>query len=144
GAAGTDGIYQKDSSGTGKEELLLPGNLIVPNSWSRDGRYLLYSAPGQKTGSDLWVLPVAAGTPPGSKPTPYLQGPYNEQQGQFSPDGRWIAYSSDETGSYQVYVQSFPAGAGMFRVSTAGGVQPRWRRDGKEIFFISSDGRLTA
>src|SRR6202035_603464 len=114
-----------------------------PNSWSPDGRYLLYST-GNKSKRDLWVLRAAAGTPPGTKPVPYLQGPYNEQQGQFSPDGRSIAYSSDETGSYQVYVQSFPAGAGMFRVSTAGGVQPRWRRDGKEIFFISSDGRLTA
>jgi predicted Ser/Thr protein kinase len=139
------GIYQKDSSGPGKEELLLQsGTPKVPNSWSPDGRYLLYSAIGQKTESDLWVLSAAAGTPPGSKPVPYLEGPYNERQGQFSPDGRWIAYSSDESGSYQVYVQSFPAGAGKFRVSTAVGAQPRWRRDGKEIFYIGADGRLTA
>jgi Tol biopolymer transport system component/predicted Ser/Thr protein kinase len=139
------GIYQKDFSGSGKEELLLESaNIRLPNSWSPDGRYLLYSALGQKTGSDLWVLPAAAGTPSASKPTPYLQGLYNEQQGQFSPDGHWIAYSSDEIGSYQVYVQSFPAGAGKFRVSAAGGAQPRWRRDGKEIFYIGADGRLTA
>jgi eukaryotic-like serine/threonine-protein kinase len=145
GTAGTYSIYQKDSSGTGKEELLLQsGTPMVPNSWSPDGQYLLYSVTGQKTGSDLWVLPVAGGTPPDSKPVPYLQGPYNERQGQFSPDGRWIAYSSDETGSYQVYVQSFPAGTGKFQVSTAGGSQPRWRRDGKEIFYTGADGRLTA
>jgi roadblock/LC7 domain-containing protein len=144
GAAGTDGLYQKDSSGSGTEELLLQsGGLIVPNSWSPDGQYLLYSAPGQKTGSDLWVLPVAVGAPPG-KPAPYLEGPYNEQQGQFSPDGRSIAYSSDESGSYEVYVQSFPAGAGKGQVSTAGGAEPRWSRDGKEIFYISADGKLTA
>jgi eukaryotic-like serine/threonine-protein kinase len=144
GTGGAFGIYQKDSSGTGKEELLLQSGLPMdPNGWSPDGRYLLYST-GNKSKRDLWVLPAAAGTPPGTKPVPYLQGRYNEQQGQFSPDGRWIAYSSDETGSYQVYVQSFPAGAGKFLVSTAGGSQPRWRRDGKEIFYISADGRLTA
>ena len=118
--------------------------IFMPNSWSHDGRYLLCTATGQKGRSELWVLPAAGETPTGSKPAPYLQGPYNEQQGQFSPNGRWIAYSSDETGSYQVYVQSFPAGAGKFQVSTAGGSQPRWRRDGKEIFYIGADGRLTA
>jgi eukaryotic-like serine/threonine-protein kinase len=145
GTAGAYGIYQKDSSGTGKEELLLQSGLpILPNSWSPDGRYLLYSATGQNGRVELWVLPVAGGTPPDSKPVPYLQEPYNERQGQFSPDGRWIAYSSDESGSNQIYVQSFPAGAGKFQVSTAGGLQPRWRRDGKEIFYISADGRLTA
>jgi Tol biopolymer transport system component len=142
---GPDGIYQKDSGGTGKEELLLQSGMpMVLNDWSLDGRYLLYSATSEKTGSDLWVLPGGAGTPPGGKPVPYLREPYNEKQGQFSPDGRSIAYSSDETGSYQVYVQSFPAGAGKFRVSTAGGTQPRWRRDGKEIYYISADGKLTA
>uniref|UniRef100_Q01UH4 Serine/threonine protein kinase n=1 Tax=Solibacter usitatus (strain Ellin6076) TaxID=234267 RepID=Q01UH4_SOLUE len=140
GAAGTDGIYQRESSGTGKEEPLLQGHsLIFPNGWSPDVRYLLYSVTGQKTGSDLLLLP-AAGTPP----VPYLEGPYNEKQGQFSPDGRWIAYASDETGSFEVYVQSFPAGAGKFLVSTAGGSQPRWSRDGKEIFYINANARLTA
>ena len=139
------GMYQKDSGGTGKEELLLKSDLnVVPNSWSPDGRYLLYSATSPKTGNDLWVLPASAGTTPGGKPVSYLQEPYNERQGQFSPDGRWIAYSSDESGIYQVYVQSFPAGAGKFQVSTSGGSQPRWRRDGKEIFYIGADGRLTA
>ncbi|HXB70266.1 MAG TPA: protein kinase [Candidatus Acidoferrales bacterium] len=145
GTAGADGIYQKDSRGAGKEELLLQSGMAVfPNDWSPDGRYLLYSAAGPKGRFELWVVPAAGGTPLDSKPVPYLQGPYNEQQGQFSPDGQWIAYSSDETGSYQVYVQSFPAGAGKFQVSTAGGVQPRWRREGKEIFYIGIDGRLTA
>jgi Tol biopolymer transport system component len=140
GAAGTDGIFQRESSGTGKEERLLQsGYLIFPGNWSPDGRYLLYSTAGQKTGSDLLLL-SAAGTPP----VPYLEGPYNEQQGQFSPDGRWVAYASDETGSFEVYVQSFPTGAGKFLVSTAGGSQPRWRRDGRELFFISAAGRLMA
>jgi eukaryotic-like serine/threonine-protein kinase len=145
GAAGTDGIYVRDSSGTGKEERLMQsGYLIFSGDWSPDGRYLLYSTAGQKTGSDLLVIPAAAGTLSDSKPVPYLQGPYNEQQGQFSPNGRWIAYASDETGSFEVYVQSFPAGAGKFRVSTDGGSQPRWRRDGKELFYISAATRLMA
>jgi Tol biopolymer transport system component len=142
--AGVFDIYQKDSSGTGEQERQLQfSSAMFPNSWSPDGRYLLYTI-AQKGNRDLWVLPAAAGTPPGTKPVPYLQGPYNEQQGQFSPDGRWIAYSSDESGSFQVYVQSFPAGAGKVQVSTAGGSQPRWRRDGKEIFYISADFRLSA
>ena len=138
-------MYQKDSGGTGKEELLLQsGETVVPNSWSPDGRYSLYSATGQKTGSDLWVLPASPSTPPGSKPVPYLQEPYNERQGQFSPDGRWIAYSSDESGTYQVYVQSFPAGAERFRYRQPAAPSRGGAADGKEIFYISAEGRLTA
>ena len=78
---------------------------------------------------------------------PYLQTPFNETQGRFSPDGHWIVYTSDESGpnQYQIYVQSFPAGAGKFQVSTgAGGTQPRWRLDGKEIFYLAADGKLMA
>ena len=138
-------IYMKDSSGSGKEELLLKtGSSMYPNDWSPDGRYLLYNAASEKTGYDLWVLPVQGASPEDRKPVPYLQTPFNERLGQFSPDGRWIAYTSDESGSLQVYVQSFPAGAGKFQVSTAGGSQPRWRREGKEMFYIGTDGRLMA
>ncbi len=79
---------------------------------------------------------------------PYLQTSFNEIEGQFSPGPsgapRWVAYSSDESGQYQIYVQSFPAGAGKFQVSTGGGAQPRWRRDGKELFYIATDGKLMA
>jgi Tol biopolymer transport system component len=135
-------IYQKDSSGSGNEQLVLKSGR--PNGWSPDGRYLLYER-RPKTKWDLWVLPMS---PAGDrKPTPYLETPSDKKQGQFSPDGRWIAYASDESGAAQfhVFVQSFPAGAGKFQVSTgAGGVQPRWRRDGKELFYIATDGRLMA
>jgi Tol biopolymer transport system component len=96
---------------------------------------------------DLWVLPDPAGPPENQKPKPYLQTPFDKRQGQFSPDGHWIAYASDESGpgQYQIYVQSFPAGAGKFQVSTgAGGTQPRWRRDGKELFYLATDGKLMA
>jgi Tol biopolymer transport system component len=79
------------------------------------------------------------------KATPYVNTPFDERQGQFSPDGRWIAYTSNESGQYQIYVQSFPAGAGKYQVSTgAGGNQPRWRRDGTEMFYIARDGKLMA
>jgi Tol biopolymer transport system component/predicted Ser/Thr protein kinase len=138
-------IYQKDSSGAGNEELLAKSG--SPEGWSRDGRYLLYSVFDAKTNSDLWVLGDPSGPPESRKPVPYLQTPFNERQGQFSPDGHWIAYVSDESGlnQYQIYVQSFPAGAGKFQVSTgAGGMQPRWRRDGKEIFYLAADGKLMA
>src|SRR5262249_36630279 len=114
------------------------------NDWSPDGRYLLYMAVDPKTRSDLWVLPVASGTAGDRKPVPYLRTPAWEAQGQFSPDGRWIAYTSDESGQSQIYVQSFPAGGGKYQVSTGGGTQPRWRRDGKELFYIAADGKLMA
>ncbi|HYW47626.1 MAG TPA: protein kinase, partial [Bryobacteraceae bacterium] len=142
-AAGNYDIYQKDSSGSANEQLLLKSGR--PQDWSADGRYLLYERFDPKTREDLWILPMF---PPGDrKPMPYLQTPSNERQGHFSPDGRWIAYASDESGpgQYHVYVQSFPAGAGKFQVSTGtGGGQPRWRRDGKELFYVAADGRLMA
>jgi Tol biopolymer transport system component len=135
-------IYQKDSGGSGSEELLSKSGF--PEDWSLDGR-LLYSVSDPKTKGDLWVLPVQAGTPESHKPRPYLQTPFTEAQGRFSPDGHWVAYASDESGQYQIYVQSFPAGAGKFQVSTGGGgTQPRWRRDGKEIFYLAADGKLMA
>ena len=108
----------------------------------------MYSLVDPKTyDTDLWVLPDPAGPPENHKPMPYLPTPFDKRQGQFSPDGHWIAYASDESGplQYQIYVQSFPAGGGKFQVSTgAGGTQPRWRRDGKEIFYVAADGKLMA
>ena len=144
GASGSFDVYQKDAGGAGAEKLLQ--NNGRPEDVSPDGRYLLYAVSDPKTGIDLWVLPLA-GAPGERKPVPYLQTQFAERQGQFSPDGRWIAYTSNESGAdqYQVYVQSFPAGAGKFQVSTgAGGTQPRWRRDGKEIFYVAADGKLMA
>jgi Tol biopolymer transport system component len=143
---GSGNIYQKDSSGSGNEELLSKSG--SPADWSPDGRYLLYNFLDLKTNHrDLWVLPDPAGPPENHKPMPYLRTPFDKRQAQFSPDGHWIAYASDESGpgQYQIYVQSFPAGAGKFQVSTgAGGTQPRWRRDGKEIFYLAANGKLMA
>jgi hypothetical protein len=88
----------------------------------------------------LWVLPLSGDR----KPFPLLQTPFSESLGAFSPDGRWIAYVSDESGRPEVYVQTFPVSTSKWRVSTSGGTQPRWRRDGKEIFYLAPDSRLLA
>ncbi len=134
-------IYRKPASGAGDEEALLKSNISQhPTDWSRDGRFLLYTATDPKTRNDLWVLPLDGDR----KPRPYLQGPFNETQGQFSPDGRWVAYTSTESGRPEVYVQPFPASGGKWQVSTVGGLQPRWRGDGKELFYIGLDRKLMA
>jgi dipeptidyl aminopeptidase/acylaminoacyl peptidase len=139
------GSYRKDFRSGNEELLAKPGWLA--EDWSHDGHYLLYTVYDPKNKGDLWVLPDPAGPPENHKPMSYLQTPFDERQGQFSPDGHWIAYTSDESGpgQYQIYVQSFPAGAGKFQVSTGGGgTQPRWCRDGKEIFYLAADGKLMA
>ena len=98
----------------------------------------------QKTtsrGYDLGVIPLSGER----KPTPFVTGPSNEAQGRFSPNHRWIAYASDESGRFEVFVQSFPAeNTRPTTISVAGGMQPEWRHDGKELFYISADGKLTA
>ena len=129
-------LYQKAASGAGNDEVLLksdhPKN---PNDWSGDGRFILY-----QTGTDLWILPLAGE----QKPFPFLQTEFTEGWARFSPDGKWIAYNSNESGTWQVYVQSFPASGGKWMISADGGAQPQWRRDGKELFYISSNRKLMA
>jgi eukaryotic-like serine/threonine-protein kinase len=134
-------LYQKAASGAGQEEpLLKSSNWKFPNDWSRDGRFIVYYQIDPKTKRDLWVLPLSGD----QKPFPFLQTGTNEVGGQLSPDGRWMAYASDESGGYEVYVQSFPSAGGQRQVSTKGGAGPRWRRDGKELFYCAPDGKLMA
>jgi len=105
--------------------------------WHHSLFSVLYRDQDPKAGNDLWVLPVSNDGKPG-KPQLVLQTPADEIQGRFSPDGKWIAYVSNESGTYQVYVQSFPASGTKYQISTTGGFQPRWGRDGKELFFIAA------
>ena len=138
---GVTNLYLKPASGAGNEELLLKTDLTkAPTDWSADGRFIVYSIIDPKTKSDLWVLPLFGD----QKPFPFLQTEFNERNGRFSPDGRWIAYASDESGAYQIYVQSFPTSGGKFPVSTNGGFFPTWRRDGKELFYVSPDRKMMA
>ena len=111
---------------------------LVPNSWSLDDRQLLCTH--QNAGGDyLVLLPVAAG-----EPTRFLAVKGSETNGQISPDGSWVAYASDESGAWEIYVTSFPGAAGKWQVSRGGGSEPRWRGDGKEIFYIAPSGVLMA
>jgi len=133
-------IYQKNSNGTGEGELLLkPSGSIILENWSQDGRFLTY-ATTEGGGRDLSFLPLAGDR----KPVSYLKDNFLKRHSQLSPDGHWMAYISNESGSYQVYVQSFPAGGGKWQVSTTGGVQPRWQHDGKELYYLAPDGKLMA
>ena len=138
-------LYQKLASGSGQDELLFstPNDKNL-NQWSRDGRFIVYTEVEKNTQQDLWVLPVDPGATGDRKPIPFLQTRFNEFEGQLSPDSRWMAYTSDETGQRQVYVRPFPPSEGVWPISLAGGSRPRWRGDGKELFFEAADGKLTA
>jgi Tol biopolymer transport system component/predicted Ser/Thr protein kinase len=141
---GVSNLYRKRSSGAGKDELLLKsGNNNFPTDWSPDGRFLLYTAPNPKTKGDLWVLPDPGGTPGDKKPVPFLQTEFIEALGVFSPDGKWVAYQSDESGTFEIYVQTFPSTGAKWQVSKSGGTNAKWRRDGKELFYLSADGKMT-
>ena len=143
---GSPRLYQKISSGAGSDEPLLKSSSVnLPTSWSRDGRLILFDQQDPKTKYDIWALPVAGdGKPEDRKPYPVLRTDFEEHQGQFSPDGRWIAYVSDESSTQQVYVQTFPPSGGKWQVSTAGGVMPLWSRDGKELFYLALDRKIMA
>jgi Tol biopolymer transport system component len=138
-------LYQKASSGAGaEEELLVDSRDKFPIDWSRDGRFILFGVGETGATSDLWVLPLFGDR----KPFPFLQTPFGEVSGRFSADGRWIVYESDESGRSEVYVAPFPGRSetpgSKWQISTTGGTQPRWRKDGKEIFYLAPDKRLMA
>lgn len=137
---GVFNLYVKDAGGTEVEKLLLktPFNKLI-NDWSPDGRYILYQEDDPVTKADLWVLPLVGD----AKPARVVATPFSEFGASFSPDGRWIAYTSDESGQAQVFVQSFPLAGGKWQISSTSGYYPRWRLDGKELFF-DSGGTLMA
>jgi Tol biopolymer transport system component len=139
---GATAIFQK-AVGGGQEETVVEGVVSAvsayPSDISGDGRFLLYETSTSR-GYDLGVLTLAGE----HKSRTFLGTPVNEVQGRFSPNTRWVAYVSDESGRFEVYVRPFPAASGQTPISIAGGTQPEWRRDGKELFYISADGKLTA
>jgi eukaryotic-like serine/threonine-protein kinase len=137
--SGAVDIYSKAASGAGAEELVFKSSTTKnPWDWSRDGRFILYEDFSPETKSDLWVLPLSGD----KKPQLFLRTPFAETMGRFSPDGKWIAYVSDESGYSQVYVQPFPPSGGKWQISTKGGFTPRWRGDGKELFYLSPEREL--
>ena len=131
------------SRGVGTEELLLgSADHEWPLDWSRDGQFLLYHRTDQNyASSDLWALPMTVGA---REPIAVANTPFEERLGQFSPDGRWVAYETDESGRREIVVQSFPKPSALVHVSTNGGMAPRWSPDGTEIYYIALDGKLMA
>ncbi|HKX83531.1 MAG TPA: hypothetical protein VJL58_04860, partial [Pyrinomonadaceae bacterium] len=140
-AGGALKIYRKPANGAGADEFVFAaaGN-AVPDDWSPDGTTLLFDLDGgPATKNDLMMLAM----PGGREAVPYLQTPASEFHARFSPDGRWVAYTSDELGKLQIFVQSFPAaGSGKWQISTGGGDHPQWSRDGKELFYMAPDRNL--
>jgi Tol biopolymer transport system component len=137
-------LYAKRVSVRGQDELLLATESTgdVPTQWSRDGRFIVYSELDPKNKFSLWVLPMDSGAE--RKPIPLLRSESNELHGQLSPDSNWMAYTSDESGQREVYVRPFPRADDQWKISIAGGEQPRWRGDGKELFFVGGDGKMMA
>ena len=148
---GVDDIYQKLASGAVEEERLVASDQVkTPESWSADGRFLLYRSIDAQTNLDLWVVPMFGDR----TPSVFLKTRFREGYSAFSPDGRWVAYESNESGRNEIYIRPFvqpaaankpstPAG-GQWQVSTAGGIYPRWRRDGKELYYLNPAGAMMA
>ena len=135
-------LYRKVATGAGTEELVFKSNEPKqPTDWSRDGRFLLFTNVDSKTVDDIWVLPVGQTISSSAKPEVYLKTEFLETNAKFSPDGRFVAYQSNSSGGAEVYVQTFPdPKRGRWQVSKGGGVQPHWRRDGKELFYRGPAG----
>jgi Tol biopolymer transport system component len=134
--AGPYDIYEVISDGTGRPEPLVRSDVEFkyPAAFSADGRYLAFAQMTEETGIDLWLLPLLGDR----APVPYLRTPFNEVTADISPDGRWLAYCSDETGTAEIYVRSFPEPGEKHRVSTSGGTEVKWSADGRQLLFSGS------
>jgi eukaryotic-like serine/threonine-protein kinase len=133
-------LFQKAIAGTTSDDALLDGSggTILPTDWSTDGRYLLYTHIPLGGNNDIWILPVSGER----KPIAFLQTGAIETDGVFAPDGKWVAYSSSESGQPEVLIEPFPRTGGKIQISRSGGYKPLWRRDGKELYFLSRDFRF--
>jgi Tol biopolymer transport system component len=134
-------LYEKGSGGTGQAQLLLESAPpLGAVDWSSDGEFVSYVEVHPETSFDLWLLPMSGDR----QPTAFLRTPFLEAMGVLSPDGRWMAYNSVESGPFQVYVQKIPPSGGKWQVSTTGGYWPRWRGDGRELYYVSLVNDLMA
>jgi DNA-binding winged helix-turn-helix (wHTH) protein/Tol biopolymer transport system component len=133
-----DLVHRSILGGSSNESLLLrTPEMKIGGNWTDDSRYIVYTGSNPQTKLDLWTLSVAD-----RKPVPFLQTSFNEMHGQASPDGQWLAYASDESGTWQVYVQTFPEPGAKRTISVGGGAEPQWRRDGRELYYLAPDGTL--
>lgn len=143
--AGYNQVFSRGVNDTRAEERYIEnspqGTLaqLLPSDYSRDGRHIIFTNSGDSSSFDVWDLPTDS-----RQPRAIIQTPFDEYQGVMSPDGRWLAYVSEESGTPQVYVQSFPDGAQRVQISSRGGAEPQWRRDGQELFFLRADRMLMA
>jgi Tol biopolymer transport system component len=140
---GTTRIYEKSSTGTGTETVLPSGDASsIPVNWSSDGKYIVFSRLRQfanSSGYDTWLLPTFGDR----KPAPLLESGFDKFQARVSPNSNFVAYSTNESGTYQIVVQTFPdASGGKWQITADGGVEPKWRRDGRELYYLSLDGKL--
>ena len=140
---GTTRIYEKSSTGAGTETVLPSGDVSsIPVHWSADGKYIVFSRQrqlGNTSSYDTWLLPLFGDR----KPTPLLETGFDKFQARVSPNNNLVAYSTNESGTYQVVVQTFPdASGGKWQISATGGVEPKWRRDGRELYYLGMDGKL--
>jgi len=137
----TNDLFEKAVEGQGQETLLLKSDeLKFASDWSRDGRTLAFCSQGKETSWDIWVLPTSGDR----KPVPFLKTQFSELMPVFSPDGRFLAYQSNESGRMEVYVQGFPGPGGKWQISTSGGVEPHWRADGKELYYRAPGQKMMA
>ena len=137
---GKVGMYRKPTDGSANEELLVAG--ASPRSFSPDGTFLAYVLRDPKNGTDIWMLPEPLGKAGTSKPVPFIATAFNEEFPRFSPDGKWVAYQSDESGRNEIYIASFPNPSTKRQISNGGGIRPRWNPNGKELFFITPDQKM--
>jgi Tol biopolymer transport system component len=134
-------LFEKAADGQGEEKLLLKSDeQKVPCDWTRDGRTIVFMNRSKETAWDIWQLPLSGDR----KPVPFLKTQFQEILPVLSPDGRFLAYTSNESGRAEVYVQSFPGPGGKWQISTAGGSEPHWRSDGKELYYRTPNQKVMA
>jgi eukaryotic-like serine/threonine-protein kinase len=138
GVLGVLNLYEKPASGSGEPRLFVRSDTDkFPTDWTRDGRFVVYHTFGGSSTWDIWAAPTDGG-----KPFALFASKFTEAQGEVSPDGRWIAYASDESGRFEIYVTRFPQKQGRWQISASGGSQPRWKGDGKELFYLGPEQTL--